>query len=305
MTTLANPTVVGERPYSNSWCGQAAAASVATDFLGRTVLPPEIDANIPASLRISNGTTGAGLTAALNNIHVPARHVYGVAMQTYVPQCLGQKFEFIMLHQCNGYAQPVAAGSTRIAHWRTGYGNDNNAIQNMNPWLADLESTSWPSMADADLRECVVINGVMQKDGGAVADLGAGYWQGVAVATSALLGRTRENDPPGTDTDAAVAGDLINNPNDFINQVHGITTSPEFQNRFAGLKWIVDNLTDGNSNVDPAKLAAALGSAPAPAPPPIPVPPAPLPNAADLLAAINTAVTSLQALAAQVQKAGQ
>lgn len=166
--TLANPTLQGERQYSPSWCGQAAAASVATDWLGRTVLPPEIDALIPAQYRIANGSTGKGLEAALSALRVPATYHTGVSMASYLPAAISVRHEVILLHSCNGYAQPVPVGTSQIAHWRVGYGSTASNNWTMNPWNVDYEDLSNATMYAADLKAYISINGVMKKDGGGV-----------------------------------------------------------------------------------------------------------------------------------------
>lgn len=130
-----------------------------------------------------------------------------------------------------------------------------------------------------------------------MAVLPAGFWQGLAVLLSAgTLQRTREGDgSPGSNLDAAVAGAIMDNPDAFIAQVHGVTQSQEFTNLQALTHWLEVNATDGNGNVVPEKLAAALGVHSAPPQQQI--------NVAALQTAITNAINSLETLSKEITSA--
>ncbi len=165
MVLLTAPTPFGERPYANDWCGQAAAASCATDWLQQTIGPVMIDDRIPDSMRIQGGTTGIALVTALQALGVPARGPFRADMPTYL-KYLDSGRQSIGLHQCDGNANPVPWGTTKIAHWRRFYGLQDGTAYNMNPWTGQNEASAQANMYASDLKTFVLIDGVMPKDRG-------------------------------------------------------------------------------------------------------------------------------------------
>lgn len=227
-------------------CGKLAAQSIVQAALGHLV-----------ALNIPDNANAEQIAAGINA--VPGMHA-GVSwsdVNALQASEYSQGHWLIVGVNCTGNCVLVPY-VTGIRHWVAGYLQDHI----YNCWGSTYETD--PLESDHNSQMGTVIVWADQTTGGGIdlANVGAGFFQGLAVFLSGgLLGRTREGESAGTvNLDAAVAGDLLANPDDFINQVHAVTGSDEFNNLRVGIEWLMANLTDGKGNVDPARLAAVLGT---------------------------------------------
>lgn len=155
--TLPAPPVVGERQTSTHDCGPASLASN-LQWTGRTDTEVDVVDWMTANGLDKGATSPEGLFAYCRVHGIPCDWDYGnQPMTEYIPAAFARGHVVIGLHQCNGSAEPVAAGSSRVAHWRVFYGDADGSFQTMNPWEPELEAETQLEMLAADLRAHVEV----------------------------------------------------------------------------------------------------------------------------------------------------
>jgi hypothetical protein len=160
MTVLSAPTTINEETSSHPHdaCGQACVVSCVDDFTGHSISIDQVEA-------IHSGPTWANdLSISLARFSVP-NVAHAAALTAVLPAALAARHRLIFLHQCDGQANPVRRGSSKIAHWRVAYGLDAAGnLYTMNPWGGF--DRAWPisAYAAADLGSSVEILGVMPGD---------------------------------------------------------------------------------------------------------------------------------------------
>lgn len=149
---LPAPPVIGERQTSTHDCGPAALAA-SLEWAKRSDTEQGIVSWMHAHGRDETETGPADFAAYCLAFHIPNSWDYGnVPMSQYIPAAVAKGHAVLGLHQCDGGANPVPVGRSKVAHWRTFYGATDATYPNMNPWPPSLDDTQISALAAADLR---------------------------------------------------------------------------------------------------------------------------------------------------------
>lgn len=149
---LAAPPLIGERQTSTHDCGPSALAA-SLEWARHTDTELEIVSWMHAHGRDESKTGPEDFAAYCDAFKIPYTWDYGnVPMSSYIPAALARGHVVIGLHQCDGGANPVPAGKSSVAHFRTFYGATDTTYPNMNPWPPSLDDTAIAALAAADLK---------------------------------------------------------------------------------------------------------------------------------------------------------